>query len=102
MSAKPPLHLYRDCLRLIGHLSPGTTSTKSQSLRSLLRAEFNKNRGAQGEEAERLRGGAVRGLANYLTMVSAKSGGGANSAVGKNLEEFERRSVTEMKTNKPE
>ena len=63
-SPKPPLHLYRDCIRLISHLAPGS-SPKSLALRSTLRREWDKNRGVTDQaKIEDLRGGAVRGLAN--------------------------------------
>jgi len=88
---------------MIAHISPGH-SPKSIALRATIRSEFLKNRNATGEAAEALKGGAVRGLANYLTMMSVKgdaaSAGGGGGGVRKRVEEYERRSVEEMREPK--
>ena len=103
-SPKPPLHLYRDCMRLISHLAPGS-SPKSLALRSTLRREWDKNRSVTDQaKIEDLRGGAVRGLANYLTLVSSSLGGSGGGSAAKatsgglrdSLKSYEKRSIKGM------
>lgn len=67
------LQLYRDCLRLVRHVAPGS-SAKSNALRSIVRQEFSKNRDLQDpQQIEALRANAIRALSNYLLFQNAKS-----------------------------
>lgn len=62
--------IYRDCLRLIKHISG--KSKKSTQLTKLVRNEFKKNaKIVDPDTIERLKSHAVRGLANYLMMESS-------------------------------
>ena len=90
--SRTSLQLYRDCLRLIGHIAPGTSSLKSQSLRRTVRTSFEKNRGlSDPSQIEGAKAGAVRGLANYMMFEAAskEESGRLRSAV-KDFTERER------------
>lgn len=64
------IKLYRDCFRLINHISG--KSQKSKSLRRVVGGEFRKNRGVTDPATlDALKGNAVRALSNYLMMESA-------------------------------
>ena len=60
--------LYRDCLRLIRHVS-GTGSPKSVQLRAIVRGEFKRNAHVTGaEQLEELQANAVRALTNSVML----------------------------------
>ena len=64
--------LYRDCLRVCKHM--GGSSPKAMATRALVRAEFRKNmHETDAEKIADMKFAAVRGLANYLVVVSEKS-----------------------------
>ena len=66
-----PAQLYRDCLRLVSHIAPGS-SPKSLSLRTLVRSSFLKNKDLTDADAiTDAKGQAVRALANYMVYESA-------------------------------
>jgi hypothetical protein len=63
--------LYRDCLRLVRHIAPGT-STKSIALQNSIRQQFKSNKYVEDEQLiEQLKANAVRGLSNYMLYQSA-------------------------------
>jgi hypothetical protein len=72
--ARTSIELYRDLLRLISHLAPGT-SPKSIALRTMIRSEFNKSRllspdsPADAVKIEALKANAVRALSNYIHCI---------------------------------
>ncbi|CAM9422029.1 unnamed protein product [Chrysoparadoxa australica] len=69
-ASRTSLQLYRDCLKLVSHVSG--KSAKSRTIRSLLRKEFEKNRSVEDPETiEALKGAAIRGLSNYFLQESA-------------------------------
>ncbi|CAM9473301.1 unnamed protein product [Hapterophycus canaliculatus] len=64
--------LYRDCLRLVDHIA--SKSPKGQQLRLILRNEFKKNMSETDPvKIEALKGGAIRGLSNYLVHESGSN-----------------------------
>ena len=64
--------LYRDCLRVCKHM--GGESPKAMAMRAMVQAEFRKNMHETDEEKiADMKFAAVRGLANYLVVVSEKS-----------------------------
>ena len=68
--SKTTPQIYRDCLRLIKHISG--KSKKSTNINRLVRHEFRKNAQVTDlEQVEKLKSNAIRGLANYLMMESS-------------------------------
>jgi hypothetical protein len=71
---RPATGLYRDCLRLIDYMAG--KSRKSDRLREIIRGEFEKNSTeTDPQKIEQLKGSAVQGLANYLTIESLARAG---------------------------
>mmetsp|Transcript_34874 Transcript_34874/g.35520 ORF Transcript_34874/g.35520 Transcript_34874/m.35520 type:complete len:100 (+) Transcript_34874:178-477(+) len=64
------IHLYRDCLRLVQHMSGN--SAKGKQLRTIVRNEFKKNMNVEDNtKIEFLKSNAVRALSNYLMLQSS-------------------------------
>ena len=83
--------LYRDCLRLIQHVAPGS-SPKSMALRMTVRAEFKRNLSLRDEDAiEAAKSNAVRALSNYLLARAAPNDAKLHTAV----KDYHNRSVGE-------
>ena len=62
--------IFRDCLRLIKHISG--KSKKSEAITRIVRNEFRKNAKVEDEQVvEKLKSNAIRGLSNYLMMESS-------------------------------
>lgn len=62
--------IFRDCLRLIKHISG--KSKKSEAITRIVRNEFRKNAKIEDEQmVEKLKSNAIRGLSNYLMMESS-------------------------------
>jgi len=60
-------HLFRDCLRLVNHISGH--SAKGANLRRIVGGEFRKNMKEEDpERIEALKGNAIRALSNYLMV----------------------------------
>mmetsp|Transcript_27273 Transcript_27273/g.57398 ORF Transcript_27273/g.57398 Transcript_27273/m.57398 type:complete len:114 (+) Transcript_27273:70-411(+) len=100
------IELYRDLLRLISHIAPGTTSPKSRALRTLVRSEFDKSRNLSSNDPadlpkiESLKANAVRALSNYMLYeggIQDKSNGGK---LGKAMDNYHERSLEGMKDPK--
>jgi hypothetical protein len=71
MAHRTSLQIYRDCLRLIRHQMGN--SKKGQAVKKLVTAEFKKNMYiSDAVQIDQLRGNAIRGLTNYLTLESLK------------------------------
>mmetsp|Transcript_22493 Transcript_22493/g.42262 ORF Transcript_22493/g.42262 Transcript_22493/m.42262 type:complete len:102 (-) Transcript_22493:5-310(-) len=91
------LQLYRDCLRLIGHIAPGG-SAKGSALRHQVRSSFALNKHLTSpSEIETAKAGAVRALANFMLVESAgtdKTGG-----LQKAMKNFNERVMNEPKGN---
>jgi hypothetical protein len=66
------IQLYRDCLRLIRHVAPGTSNAKGNALRASVRLQFRAQAHAQGDALEHAKAHAVRGLSNYLLHQAAQ------------------------------
>ena len=70
-SQRTAIELYRDLLRLVAHVAPGT-SPKSFALRTMIRSEFVKSRSLSPEnpsdqvKIEEAKSNAVRALSNYM------------------------------------
>lgn len=88
------LKLYRDCLRLIRHVAPGTASPKSKALRATVRGEFKHNMHLRDPgEIEAAQASAVRALSNYLLATSAPNDAKLRTAA----QDYHSRSVREAK-----
>lgn len=89
------LQLYRDCIRLVNHIAPGS-SPKGLALRSVVKLEFSKNKNEKDEDKiESLKAGAIRALSNYMLYES----GGKDEKLGKAMKKFHEKSTEGMKTN---
>jgi len=85
------LKLYRDCLRLIQHVAPGS-SPKSLALRATVRSEFRRHAGLTDADAiETAKANAVRALSNYLLATAAPNDAKLETAAN----EYHSRSVKE-------
>ena len=68
--SKTSAQLFRDCLRLISHIS-GKTSKKTLNIKRIVKAEFRKNGWEKDtSRVDALKSNAIRGLANYLMLES--------------------------------
>lgn len=86
--------LYRDCLRLVNHIAPGTASTKNKALRLTVQSEFRKKKDLKlAEEIEAAKADAVRALSNYMLAVSAPK----DSSLSSQMQDFHGRSVRKAK-----
>lgn len=97
---RPSTSLYRDCLRLIDYMAG--KSRKSDRLREIIRGEFEKNRNETDQEKiEQLKGCAVQGLSNYLTIESLARAG--NKFMQPNIQQdqslFDRRRNLQQSSN---
>mmetsp|Transcript_49267 Transcript_49267/g.73328 ORF Transcript_49267/g.73328 Transcript_49267/m.73328 type:complete len:126 (+) Transcript_49267:233-610(+) len=83
------LQLFRDCLRLVRHIAPGS-SQKAVALRSTVRSEFEKGR-YEKDEAKilSLKAGAVRALSNYMLYES----GTKDARLGKAMDTFNKNTI---------
>lgn len=89
------LQLYRDCLRLVKHIAPGS-SPKGVALRNTVRSEFWKNKDVQNEaQIETLKAGAIRALSNYMLFES----GAKDKKLGSAMNNFNDKTIKE--NNKP-
>lgn len=83
--------LYRDCLRLIQHVAPGS-SPKTMALKMTVRAEFKRNMTLRDEDAiEVAKSNAVRALSNYLLARAAPK----DVKLQKAAENYHNKSVSE-------
>ena len=79
------IKLYRDCLRLVRHMAPGTSSPKSLALRSMVRLEFQKHKDETDlEKIEIHKASAIRALSNYMLYES----GVKDQKLGKAMKKF--------------
>jgi len=89
------LQLYRDCLRLVSHIAPGS-SPKGLALRSTVRLEFSKNKDEEDEDKiEFMKAGAIRALSNYMLYES----GSKDEKLGKAMKKFHDKSTEAMKAD---
>lgn len=71
LSNRNTLHIYRDILRLIKHISGD--SKKSTLTRDMIRKQFKTNKYINDDkQIQLLRNQAIQGLTNYLTITSFK------------------------------
>ena len=97
--SRPTKALYRDLLRLVSHVAPGTTTAKSIALRNQIRLSFKANAGLKDEQQiNDAKAAGVRALANYMVLESStrKEAGGLFNAVKK----FKDKDVPEGQGNK--
>jgi hypothetical protein len=88
------LQLYRDCLRLVKHIAPGS-SPKNIALRNTVRSEFWKNKDVQNEaQIETLKAGAIRALSNYMLFES----GGKDKKLGSAMKNFNEKTIKDKNT----
>ena len=93
--SKTTPQIYRDCLRLVKHISG--VSKKSEAITRIVRNEFKKNAAIKDEEMiEKLKSNAIRGLSNYLMMESSAK----DERFQKQSEEFVSREVDSIKDRK--
>ena len=116
MSHRTAIELYRDLLRLVTHIAPGS-SPKSIALRTMIRSEFDKSKHlspnpSHATQIETMKANAVRALSNYMLYTSgihdkksssnnskgSSSGGGGT--LGKAMDDFHERNVEELKKQK--
>ena len=103
MSHRTSIELYRDLLRLVAHIAPGTTSPKSIALRTMIRSEFNKSKHLSPSnpsdevQIETMKANAVRALSNYMLyksgMQDKSSSNKGSGALGKAMDDFHERNV---------
>jgi len=105
MSFRTSIELYRDLLRLVKHIAPGTTSPKSISLRMMIRGEFNKSRhlspdrAADQPQIESMKANAVRALSNYMLYESGVKDSSRGGKLGNAMDRFHDRNMEEMRDN---
>ncbi|KAL3794062.1 hypothetical protein HJC23_008950 [Cyclotella cryptica] len=96
------IELYRDLLRLVSHIAPGTTSPKSRALRTMIRTEFDKSRTlspdshADAIKIEGLKANAVRALSNYMLYEGGIQDRGKGGKLGMAMDNFHERSLKGM------
>ena len=93
------IELYRDLLRLINHIAPGS-SPKSLALRTMIRSEFDKSKHLSPEkdaaQIEMLKANAVRALSNYMLYEGGIQDRGKGGKLGLAMDSFHRRSLDGM------
>ncbi|KAL7486117.1 hypothetical protein ACHAW6_015966 [Cyclotella cf. meneghiniana] len=96
------IELYRDLLRLVSHIAPGTTSPKSRALRTMIRTEFDKSRTLSPHSTtdaikiEGLKANAVRALSNYMLYEGGIQDKGKGGKLGMAMDNFHERSLKGM------
>ena len=102
MSFRTSIELYRDLLRLVKHIAPGTTSPKSIALRAMIRGEFDKSRhlspdsAADQAQIESLKANAVRALSNYMLYESGVQDKTRGGKLGSAMDRFHDRNMEDM------
>ena len=90
------IQLYRDLLRLLAHIAPGT-SPKSIALRTTVRAEFEKSRNEKDPaKIEALKANAVRALSNYMLYQGGVQDKKKGGKLGAAMDNYHDRSVEEI------
>lgn len=93
------IQLYRDLLRLLAHIAPGT-SPKSIALRTTVRAEFEKSRNEKDPaKIEALKANAVRALSNYMLYQGGVQDKKKGGKLGAAMDNYHDRSVEEIQRN---
>ena len=93
------IQLYRDLLRLLTHIAPGT-SPKSIALRTTVRAEFEKSRNEEDPaKIESLKANAVRALSNYMLYQGGVQDKKKGGKLGAAMDNYHKRSVKEIQRN---
>ena len=79
---KTTAQLYRDCLRLAHHI--GSNSAKGRMIKAGIRRSFKANKDVKDhEEIEKLKGDAIRALANYVLAESSIKDGRLKDSMAK-------------------
>lgn len=94
------IQLYRDLLRLLAHIAPGT-SPKSIALRTTVRVEFEKSRNEEDPaKIEDLKANAVRALSNYMLYQGGVQDKKKGGKLGVAMDNYHKRSVQGMQHDK--
>ena len=90
------VELYRDLLRLIRHIAPGS-SPKALALRGTVRAEFDKSRHlcpkTDEGKIDALKANAVRALSNYMLYAGGIQDKSKGGKLGVAMDDFHARSM---------
>ena len=87
------IQLYRDLLRLLAHIAPGS-SPKSTALRTSVRVEFEKSREEKDPvKIEALKANAVRALSNYMLYQGGVQDKKKGGKLGVAMDNYHERSV---------
>ena len=93
------IQLYRDLLRLLAHIAPGT-SPKSIALRTTVRAQFENSRNEEDPaKIEALKANAVRALRNYMLYQGGVQDKKTGGKLGAAMDNYHERSVQGMQRN---
>ena len=96
------IELYRDLLRLVSHVAPGTTSPKSRALRTMIRSEFDRSKHLSPDspsdtiQIETLKANAVRALSNYMLYEGGMQDRGKGGKLGMAMDSFHQRNLDGM------
>lgn len=99
------IELYRDLLRLIHHIAPGS-SPKSLALRTLVRSEFDKSKSlspsspSDAVQIEALKANAVRALSNYMLYEGGIQDKRKGGKLGAAMDTYHERSLEGIQQNK--
>jgi hypothetical protein len=102
------IELYRDLLRLIAHVAPGS-SPKSIALRTMVRSEFERSRSLllqlPSEESpadrqikiEAMKANAIRALSNYMLYEGGVQDRNKGGKLGAAMDDYHTRNVRGMR-----
>ena len=99
------IELYRDLLRLIAHIAPGS-SPKSTALRTMVRSEFERSRillTSDGSPADRrlkieaTKANAIRVLSNYMLYEGGIQDRNKGGKLGAAMDDYHMRNVRGMR-----
>ena len=99
------IELYRDLLRLIAHIAPGS-SPKSTALRTMVRSEFERSRillTSDGSPADRrlkieaMKANAIRVLSNYMLYEGGIQDRNNGGKLGAAMDDYHMRTVRGMR-----
>ena len=88
--SRTSLQLYRDCLRLVRHIAPGSGG-KGLALRTQVRTSFASNSSlTKSDDVDTAKAAAVRALANYMLYESGvQEGSGIKKAMKKQVKDMD-------------
>ncbi|KAL3794821.1 hypothetical protein ACHAW5_004343 [Stephanodiscus triporus] len=100
------IELYRDLLRLIAHVAPGS-SPKSRALRTMVRSEFERSRSLlllptdespadRHLKIEAMKANAIRALSNYMLYEGGIQDRNKGGKLGAAMDDYHMRNVRGM------